>query len=98
MDSRGRPRHVLDEVLARYPIVAHGVSMSIGSADPLDQAPLVGRSRRQRGAGHLRCGEHRLHLWMRTIALDRCCERARGDEHVQGFVGCESEVGHEATL
>ena len=37
MDSRGRPRHVLDEVVARYPVVAHGVSMSIGSADPLDR-------------------------------------------------------------
>lgn len=36
MDSHGRPRHVLNEVVARYPVVAHGVSMSIGSADPLD--------------------------------------------------------------
>lgn len=37
MDSRGRPRHVLDEIVARYPVVAHGVSLSIGSADPLDR-------------------------------------------------------------
>lgn len=37
MDSRGRPRHVLDEVVARYPVVAHGVSLSIGSTDPLDR-------------------------------------------------------------
>jgi uncharacterized protein (UPF0276 family) len=36
MDSRGRPRMVLDEIVARYPVVAHGVSMSIGSVDPLD--------------------------------------------------------------
>jgi uncharacterized protein (UPF0276 family) len=36
MDSHGRPRHVLDEIVARYPVVAHGVSLSIGSADPLD--------------------------------------------------------------
>ena len=36
MDSRGRPRHVLDEIAARYPVVAHGVSLSIGSTDPLD--------------------------------------------------------------
>jgi uncharacterized protein (UPF0276 family) len=41
MDSRGRPRHVLDEVLARYPVVAHGVSLSIGSADPLDRGYLA---------------------------------------------------------
>ena len=37
MDSRGRPRHVLDQVVERYPVVAHGVSMSIGSTDPLDR-------------------------------------------------------------
>ncbi len=36
MDSRGRPRKVLDEIAARYPVVAHGVSLSIGSSDPLD--------------------------------------------------------------
>lgn len=37
MDSRGRPRYVLDEIAARYPVVAHGVSLSIGSIDPLDR-------------------------------------------------------------
>lgn len=37
MDSRGRPRHVLEQIVARYPVVAHGVSLSIGSADPLDR-------------------------------------------------------------
>jgi uncharacterized protein (UPF0276 family) len=36
IDSRGRPRHVLDRVAERYPVVMHGVSLSIGSADPLD--------------------------------------------------------------
>lgn len=36
MDSGGRPRYVLDRVAERYPLVMHGVSMSIGSADPLD--------------------------------------------------------------
>jgi uncharacterized protein (UPF0276 family) len=37
MDSHGRPRHVLGEIVARYPVVAHGVSLSIGSTDPLDR-------------------------------------------------------------
>jgi hypothetical protein len=37
MDSRGRPRHVLEQIADRYPVVAHGVSMSIGSSDPLDR-------------------------------------------------------------
>jgi uncharacterized protein len=36
IDSRGWPRHVLERVAERYPVVMHGVSMSIGSADPLD--------------------------------------------------------------
>ncbi len=36
MDSGGRPRAVLRRIAERYPIVLHGVSMSIGSTDPLD--------------------------------------------------------------
>jgi uncharacterized protein (UPF0276 family) len=36
MDSRGRPRYVLDQVAEQYPIVMHGVSLSIGSTDPLN--------------------------------------------------------------
>ena len=36
MQTAGRPLHVLDQIAARYPIVMHGVSMSIGSTAPLD--------------------------------------------------------------
>src|SRR5689334_6113207 len=36
IDSRGWPRRVLDLIAERYPIVMHGVSLSIGSSDPLD--------------------------------------------------------------
>jgi uncharacterized protein (UPF0276 family) len=36
MDSGGRPRAMLDLVAANYPVVVHGVSMSVGSTDPLD--------------------------------------------------------------
>lgn len=36
MDSAGRPRHVLRQIAERYPIVMHGVSLSIGSSDPLN--------------------------------------------------------------
>ena len=36
MDSGGRPRHVLDQIAERYPVVMHGVSLSVGSTDPLD--------------------------------------------------------------
>jgi len=36
VDSGGRPRYVLQQLAERYPIVMHGVSLSIGSTDPLD--------------------------------------------------------------
>jgi len=36
IDSGGRPRHVLNQIAERYPIVMHGVSLSIGSTDPLN--------------------------------------------------------------
>ena len=36
MDSGGRPRNVLRQVAERYPVVLHGVSLSIGSTDPLN--------------------------------------------------------------
>jgi uncharacterized protein (UPF0276 family) len=36
MDSGGRPLWVLDQIAERYPVVLHGVSLSIGSSDPLD--------------------------------------------------------------
>jgi uncharacterized protein (UPF0276 family) len=37
MDTGGRPMWVLDQVAERYPIVMHGVSMSIGTVDPVDR-------------------------------------------------------------
>lgn len=36
MATGGRPMYVLDQVAERYPIVMHGVSMSIGTTDPID--------------------------------------------------------------
>lgn len=36
MDTGGRPLYVLDQVAERYPVVLHGVSMSVGSTDPID--------------------------------------------------------------
>lgn len=37
----GRPLHYLDRIRERYPVVLHGVSLSIGSADPLDRGYLA---------------------------------------------------------
>ncbi|MFL6192806.1 MAG: DUF692 domain-containing protein, partial [Thermoanaerobaculia bacterium] len=36
VDSQGRPRYVLQQIAERYPVVMHGVSLSIGSTDALD--------------------------------------------------------------
>jgi len=40
MGVGGRPRANLDRIAARYPVVLHGVSLNIGSTDPLDGAYL----------------------------------------------------------
>ncbi len=45
MDSGGRPRAVIRALAERYPIVLHGVSLSIGSTDPLDRAYLASLKR-----------------------------------------------------
>ncbi len=37
MDTAGRPLYVLDQIVERYPVALHGVSLSIGSTDPLDR-------------------------------------------------------------
>ena len=36
MDSGGRPLFILEQIAERYPIVMHGVSLSIGSTDAID--------------------------------------------------------------
>jgi uncharacterized protein (UPF0276 family) len=40
MVAGGNPRQVLRQVRERYPIVLHGVSLSVGSVDPLDESYL----------------------------------------------------------
>jgi hypothetical protein len=36
IDTGGRPMYFLDQVAERYPVVMHGVSLSVGSTDPID--------------------------------------------------------------
>jgi uncharacterized protein (UPF0276 family) len=36
LDTGGRPLHVLDQVAERYPVVLHGVSLSVGSTDAVN--------------------------------------------------------------
>lgn len=40
MVAGGKPRYYLEQIRANYPIVMHGVSMSIGSTDPVNVAYL----------------------------------------------------------
>jgi len=41
IDTEGRPLYYLDQIAERYPIVMHGVSLSVGSTDPVDFAFLA---------------------------------------------------------
>ena len=41
IDHHGYARHALDRIRAQVPVVMHGVSMSIGSSDPLDRTYLT---------------------------------------------------------
>jgi hypothetical protein len=41
MQTEGKPLHWLDQIAERYPIVMHGVSLSIGSVDPIDPGYLA---------------------------------------------------------
>ena len=41
----GKPLHYLDRIRERYPMVMHGVSLSIGGSDPLDPEYLAGLNR-----------------------------------------------------
>jgi len=37
LHTRGRPLEVLEQVAAHYPVVMHGVSLNLGTTDPLDE-------------------------------------------------------------
>jgi uncharacterized protein (UPF0276 family) len=41
MQTAGRPLEWLDRIASRYPVAMHGVSLSIGSTDPLDRVYLA---------------------------------------------------------
>ena len=45
MESAGRPLEMLDRIAERFPVVMHGVSLSIGSTAPLDLAYVDGLRR-----------------------------------------------------
>ena len=41
LDTGGRPLHVLERVRRDYPLALHGVGLSIGSTDPIDERYLT---------------------------------------------------------
>jgi uncharacterized protein (UPF0276 family) len=54
----GQPLHWLDRIRSDYPIAMHGVSLSIGSTDPLDQQHLDGLQRLQRRVQPIWISDH----------------------------------------
>jgi uncharacterized protein len=40
MDTGGRPVYILDQIVERYPVALHGVSLGIGNTDPLNREHL----------------------------------------------------------
>jgi uncharacterized protein len=58
MNTRGRPLSFLDRIAERYPVVLHGVGLSIGSVDPLDVDYLVQLRALRERAGALWVSDH----------------------------------------
>jgi len=107
MQTAGRPLHYLDAIADRYPIAMHGVSLSIGSSDPLDRAYLAElRSLRDR-TGALWVSDHLcwtgvagknthdlLPMPYSEEALDHVVERVRA---VQDFLGAPLALENPST-
>ncbi len=68
MDSRGRSRHVLDRIAERYPVVMHGVSLSIGSTHPLDMPYLKQLKRLADDIGAVWVSDHL--CWTRVLGCN----------------------------
>lgn len=66
MVEGGRPLRILEQVRARYPVILHGVSMSVGSAGGLDREYLVRLRRLERRIEPMWVSDHL--CWTRTSA------------------------------
>ena len=66
MGDGGRELRILDQVRERYPVILHGVSMSIGSAHGLDREHLARLKRLERRTRPLWVSDHL--CWTRTSA------------------------------
>ena len=97
MVDGGKPLYYLDQFLERYPVIPHGVSLSIGSADPIDFAYLKKLKKLAKKTGapwfsdHLcwcRFSAHQMHnllpLPYTEAVADHVAEKAR---IVQDYIG-----------
>lgn len=66
MVDGGRPLRILEQVRAKYPVIIHGVSMSIGSANGLDKEYLAKLKRLEQLIDPLWVSDHL--CWTRTSA------------------------------
>jgi uncharacterized protein (UPF0276 family) len=97
IDVGGRPLAVLEKVRRDFPLVLHGVSLSIGSVDPLDLRHLAGlraladRIEPAYVSDHLCWGTHRgryLHDLMPLPYTEEALDHvARRVQEVQDFLG-----------
>ncbi len=107
MQTAGRPLHYLDAIADRYPIAMHGVSLSIGSSDPLDRAYLAELKSLRDRTGALWVSDHLcwtgvagknthdlLPMPYSEEALDRVVERVRA---VQDFLGAPLALENPST-
>jgi uncharacterized protein (UPF0276 family) len=58
MQTAGRPLYFLDQIAERYPMVMHGVSLSIGGTDELDSDYLAGLVALRKRSGALWVSDH----------------------------------------
>lgn len=107
MQTAGRPLHYLDAIADRYPIAMHGVSLSIGSSDPLDRAYLAELKSLRDRTGALWVSDHLcwtgvagknthdlLPMPYSEEALDRVVARVRA---VQDFLGAPLALENPST-
>ncbi len=107
MVDGGRPRHMLDRVRERYPIVMHGVSMSIASTSELNWDYLARLKRLAEEVNPVWISDHLCWTGVHGInlhdllpvpytreALDHVCERI---ERVQDFLGRRIAIENAST-
>jgi uncharacterized protein len=95
----GKPLHFLDRVRAEYPVVLHGVSLSIGSSEPLDQAYLKALRQLAQRVEPVWISDHlcwtgiagkNLHDLMPLPYTEEAIEYVAGRvRQVQDFLGCQ---------